>query len=107
MKYNFHDSLIEKADYLFSEKKVEIIIELCNWQQTDYKDSDPEMLTICMVFDGVEKYEISIENYKFDSNEILDFVELDDRTTKIVFLAENDAATITVVAGTVSCTIVS
>jgi len=25
--------------------------------QSDYKDSDPEMLTMHMIFDGVEKFE--------------------------------------------------
>jgi len=56
--------------------------------QSDYKDSDPEMLTMHMIFDGVEKFEMSTENYVFNSNEILDVIELDDRTVKIIFLTE-------------------
>lgn len=85
LKYNFHDSLIEDVNYIPNEAKLEIKIKLCNWMQSDYKDSDPEMLTMHMIFDGVEKFEMSTENYVFNSNEILDVIELDDRTVKIIF----------------------
>jgi len=41
---------------------------------------------------------MSTENYVFNSNEILDVIELDDRTVKIIFLTENDVKTIIVTA---------
>lgn len=102
IKYNLHDSLIEKVNYFSNKKRLEISIKLCNWQQPSYKDSDPEMIEILMVFEEVEKYKLSIGCYEFDSNEILDVVCMDDRTTKVVFLTENDAETLTVTADNLS-----
>lgn len=102
IKYNLHDSLIEKVNYFSNKKRLEISIKLCNWQQPSYKDSDPEMIEILMVFEEVEKYKLSIDCYEFDSNEILDVVCVDDRTTKVVFLTENDAETLTVTADNLS-----
>ena len=96
MKYDLHDSLIEKVIYFADERRLEMKIELCNWQQNGYKDSDPEMRNICIAFEGVEKYELSVGNYEFNSDEILDVVEIDNKTIKIVFLTENDAETLIV-----------
>lgn len=102
IKYNLHDSLIEKVNYFNNKKRLEISIKLCNWQQPSYKDSDPEMIEILMVFEEVEMFKLSIDCYEFDSNEILDVVCVDDRTTKVVFLTENDAETLTVTADKLS-----
>ena len=102
IKYNLHDSLIEKVDYLADNRRVEIRIELCNWQQSGYRDSEPEMLSIDMIFEEVERYELSLENYVFCSDEILNVVELDDQTIKIIFLTENGAEEMIIKAKKVS-----
>lgn len=107
MKYDLHDSLIEKVQYFVDKKRVEIIIELCNWKQNGYKDTEPEMISICITFDEVERYESSIEDYVFCSNEILDVVKVDDQTIKIVFFADSDAEIIIVKAKKVFHTIIS
>lgn len=96
IKYIFHDSLIETVNYFSDEKRLEIGIELCNWLQKDYNDSDPETLNICMIFEEVDIYELSIKNYKFNTNEILDVIYMGNNTIKIIFLTENDAETIVV-----------
>lgn len=85
IKYNLHDSLIEKIDYFAADRRVEIQIELCNWQQDGYKHSDLEIIGVYMIFDEVEKYELSLKSYEFCGNEILEVIEMDDNTMKIVF----------------------
>jgi hypothetical protein len=101
-KYDLHDSLIEEVDYYGDKKSLEIRIELCNWKQSDYKDTDPEMLNMCITFEGVEKYELSVDNYRFNSNEILEVAYDGELITKIVFLTQDDAETIIVLAKSVS-----
>jgi len=48
LKYNFHDSLIEDVNYIPNEAKLEIKIKLCNWMQSDYKDSDITKITFAL-----------------------------------------------------------
>ena len=98
IKYDLHDSLIEKVNYFDDKKRLEIDIQLCNWRQPDYKASEPELLRMLMVFEGVKAFELSGKDYDFDSDEILDVIYLDDKTVKIVFLTEQDAGTLTVTA---------
>lgn len=102
IKYNLHDSLIEKIDYFTADRRVEIQIELCNWQQDGYKDSDPEIIGVYMIFDEVEKYELSLKSYEFCGNEILEVIEMDDNTMKIVFLTDDNAETIIIKAKRIS-----
>ena len=106
-KYNLHDSLIEKVDYSADCKDIIVRIQLCNWKQSNYVESDPEMLSLCMIFHEVEKYELSIDGYKFCSNEILDVIEVGDHTLKIVFLTEDNVATIEIRAKRVSYDLIS
>lgn len=98
LKYNLHDSLIEELNYNKDENRLEIKIELCNWKQIEYKDTEPELVDIRIVFDDIQQYEISVSNFIFDSNEILDVLNIDKNTIKIVFMAENDAETIIISA---------
>lgn len=94
LKYNLHDSLIEDVQYIQNEKRIEMKIELCNWMQSGYKDTEPELVGVRILFDEVKHYEISVQNFKFDSNEILDVLDINENTLKIVFMAEKDVETI-------------
>lgn len=37
MKYDLHDSLIERADYFPGTGRAELKIRLCNWRQSGYR----------------------------------------------------------------------
>jgi hypothetical protein len=104
LKLNLHDSLIEDVNYLPDKKRLEIMIELCNWQQSGHKDTDPEILDICLEFEEVERYEISVENHKFCGDEILQVTESENQTITIAFLTNNDVETIVVTAKQVKYT---
>jgi len=95
-EYYLHDSLIEEVLYLPAERRVEIRIELCNWLQLGYRESDPETLKVCLVFEGVEDFSLSNEGYVFDYDEILEVREADDGTVTIAYLAGSDVATISI-----------
>ncbi|MGG1763930.1 hypothetical protein ABDH58_14710, partial [Parageobacillus toebii] len=41
--YVLHDSFVEDIKYLINENKLELVIELCNWKQKFYTDTEPEM----------------------------------------------------------------
>ncbi|MDR2493464.1 MAG: hypothetical protein LBD25_08430 [Coriobacteriales bacterium] len=101
LKYDLHDSLIESVVFNAESKSLEIAIELCNWRQPDYQSGDPEMLCMRIIFEGVEKYELSIDDFEFDSNEILEVTYDDDRPTVLAFLTEQDAETIRIKAKSV------
>ena len=107
LNYELHDSLIEKILYSPDQKKVEIFVELCNWKQKDYKESEPEMLNMCILFEGVESFQLSNPDYKFDGNEILDVSETEDSTTKFSFLTEDDVETILIIAQKIECVIMN
>ena len=102
IKYDLHDSLIESVHYFADQKRVEIQIELCNWRQIGYKDSDPEILDVSMIFDGVEKYELSLSDHVFCGNKILHVTEEGDNTIEIIFLTDVNPETITIKAQEIS-----
>ncbi|MDE6420413.1 MAG: hypothetical protein K2K87_07785 [Lachnospiraceae bacterium] len=102
MKYDLHDSLIERADYFPETGRAELKIRLCNWRQSGYRDTDPEIVCMTMIFDAVEQFEVSVSGYAFCDNEILAVTEPDSHTVKFVFLADGDGETLTIKARKVS-----
>ncbi|MBA2874574.1 hypothetical protein HNR31_001344 [Anoxybacillus caldiproteolyticus] len=38
--YVLHDSFVEDIKYLINENKLELVIELCNWKQKFYTDTE-------------------------------------------------------------------
>ncbi|MCL2137838.1 MAG: hypothetical protein FWH40_10060 [Coriobacteriia bacterium] len=95
-EYYLHDSLIDGVLFLPDEKRVEIRIELCNWMQPGFCETDPETLEVCMVFEGVEEFSLSLAGYVFDYDEILEVRGADDGTIVIAYLATRDVATISI-----------
>lgn len=86
-KYFLHDSMVEDIKYLHNEKKLTIEMELCNWKQASYEDSDPETTFGNLVFNGVKKFEIEQGSVSFDSDEILEAEVTqtsDDSDTEII-----------------------
>lgn len=56
-KYYFHDSMITNINYLAGEKILIILMDLCNWAQENYKEGEPELLKLEIIFEGIEEYD--------------------------------------------------
>ena len=54
-RYYFHDSCITRIDY--KDKKLEMILDFCQWAQEWYKKTDPENVWMRLIFSGIEQYE--------------------------------------------------
>ena len=81
-KYNFHDSIIDDIKYLIKENKLIISLELCNWMQTWYKSSEPEMLNGDLKFYNVFNYKIN-EDICLKDASILDINIIDIKNKDI------------------------
>lgn len=51
---NFHDSNV--IELLYENNIVKLKLDLCMWQQKDYKEGDDEIKEILLVFEAVEDY---------------------------------------------------
>ena len=84
-KYNFHDSCITSINYYKNYKKLEIILEFCNWMQIWFKQGEPELQNLKLVFYGISKYKglngnidyFSISNAEIKNNEYILLIEDD------------------------------
>lgn len=105
--YNLHDSLVENITFLKDELKLMFDIELCKWKQESYKDTEPEMALVKLVFSGVRKYEIKPDLEVYDSNEILEIEvsqvsdERDTEIIKIILRGDDDVRIIQIQASNV------
>jgi hypothetical protein len=102
--YVLHDSFVEDIKYLINENKLELVIELCNWKQKFYTDTEPEMAKYKLVFKGVSKFE-AIPNTLVDYDDILEVEllssEMNNETVKFVLKGEEDVKILTVQAAEV------
>jgi len=95
-RYNLHDSLVENIKYLQEKRQVVLEIELCNWKQDSYRDSDPEMTLMSLLFHDVDKCEISPDSGTYDSDEILEIEVVqgsnntDSEAIKIILRGNDD-----------------
>lgn len=55
--YEFHDSLLNKIDFNKEKKTLSMNIELCNYEQKNYKEDDEETSIVDVVFSGCESYD--------------------------------------------------
>lgn len=90
---NFHDSNV--IELLYENNMVKLKIDLCMWQQKDYKEGDSELKEVLLVFDAVENYVWdSLKTEKeIDYDTILD-MSYNDRILKIILL-DNEISIIT------------
>lgn len=65
---NFNDSCVNKI--VFSNKVVIMNIDLCMWKQKGYKEGDPELKEVDVVF-------FDVTNYKWDSDKSEDEIDYD------------------------------
>ena len=102
-KYNLHDSIIEDLKYIPGEMKLVINLELCNWKQSFYESTEPEMKVGSLVFWGIAYFQAEPKTLSIDSNEILDVSLFPSKdAVKIIFTNCNDVGTIEVKAESVS-----
>ncbi|KJD47127.1 hypothetical protein [Paenibacillus terrae] len=104
--YTLHDSLVEDILYDKEEKHLKLTLELCQWKQPNYIETEPEMQLGILKFTEVVFYEIQPDNYSLDSNEILE-VELvasdsKEERIKIILNGEEDVVVLIVEAAEVS-----
>lgn len=70
--YELHDSILREVDY---DRKIAIVdmeIELCNYEQTGYKETDPETSIIHVRFFDVAEYNSEGLAGKLDTPSILE-----------------------------------
>ena len=56
-KYYFHDSMITTISYSAETENLTFTIEFCNWAQEWYKEGDPELLKMELIFEGIKEYD--------------------------------------------------
>lgn len=88
--YDLHDSVVENIEYLLSEKKVLITLELCQWKQADYDESESEMQEGILSFTDVESFTIEPLSFLINSSEILKAkIYPENRVIEIILLGEH------------------
>lgn len=102
-KYDFHDSIIENIQYLKEKDEISMNVELCNWRQQWYKEYEPEMIKIKLIFSEVKKYETNKTLGTFINDEILKIELLENEfqnneAIKIVLLGGEDVNILKIVA---------
>ncbi len=101
-RYNLHDSLLERIVFDEAKKTAELTIDFCYWQQSDYRENDPETGLVTLLFVDVTK--LDRDEHPINSDEIVQCACLDDNT--LVLQIESDITgnchTIVISAGAVS-----
>lgn len=87
--YEFHDSLLNKIDFNKENGILTMNIELCNYEQKNYKETDDETSIIDVVFKECKSYDGLVG--ELDSYSILETVlNNDDQITFNVMDDFND-----------------
>ncbi|KAA9002079.1 hypothetical protein F4V43_13540 [Paenibacillus spiritus] len=85
-----HDNIVEDIEYLLNENKVQIKLDLCQWKQANYDESEPEMQAGVLTFTDVGSFQIEPPKFMINSNEILEVKVQDDKGNIEIILAGND-----------------
>lgn len=102
IKYDFHDSTIEDIVYMNNKKELKLKICLCNRRQKDYRNGDPEMTELYMVFHDVKSFEIEGSKEMYIDGELIEVKQIDSSTLKFIVLSNADTRNITISAREVS-----
>lgn len=99
MTYDLHDSVVENIEYLISEKKVLITLELCQWKQFNYDEAESEMQEGVLSFTDVELFVIEPFSFLINSSEILKTkIYPENRIIEIILLGEHDVGKVNLIA---------
>ncbi|GAB6928923.1 hypothetical protein JCM10914A_29060 [Paenibacillus sp. JCM 10914] len=93
--YDLHDSVVVNIEYNPSELRVSISLELCQWKQTFYVETEPEMREGVLSFTGVTSFQIEPSSFQIDSNEIFEVKStVSSRVIEIVLTGGDDVGVI-------------
>ncbi|ASR46490.1 hypothetical protein P4H71_11625 [Paenibacillus kribbensis] len=70
--YTLFDSLVEDLKYNEVEKQLKLTLELCQWKQSFYVETEPEMQLGILIFSDVTFYKTEPQLFNLDSSEILE-----------------------------------
>lgn len=102
IKFNFHDSIIENIDYIHNKKELKLKIYLCNRKQKDYRNGDPEMIKLYLIFHDVKSFKTESSKDVYINGEIIEVKQIDSNTLKFIVLSDTDTKNITISAREVS-----
>jgi hypothetical protein len=74
--------------------KLYINLELCQWKQSFYVDTEPEMNAGVLSFTGVNFFQIEPISFLVDSNEILNVKVTSDKSVEIILTGVDDVGII-------------
>lgn len=90
-----HDSIVENIEYMPSEMKLSINLELCHWKQSFYVDTEPEMKEGVLSFTGVTFFQIEPTLFHVDSNEVLEVkVTSENKAIEIILTGVDDVGVV-------------
>ena len=84
-QYYFHDSMITNVSYSAETQRLIFIIEFCNWAQEWYKEGEPELLKMEIVFEGITDYDGIVGDIDYFS-----ILDADIKEGKYHLLIEDD-----------------
>ncbi|UNK19512.1 hypothetical protein MNQ98_05635 [Paenibacillus sp. N3/727] len=70
--YTLFDSLVEDLEYNEVKKQLRMTLELCQWKQFFYVETEPEMQLGILIFFDVTFYKTEPQLFNLDSSEILE-----------------------------------
>jgi hypothetical protein len=70
--YILFDSLVEDLEYNEVKKQLRVTLELCQWKQSFYVETEPEMQLGILFFSNVTFYKTEPHFFNLDSSEILE-----------------------------------
>jgi len=70
--YTLFDSLVEDLEFDEVKKQLRMTLELCQWKQSFYVETEPEMQLGILVFSDVSFYKTEPHLFDLDSSEILE-----------------------------------
>lgn len=98
--FDLHDSLLENAVYDPITNELLLSVELANWRQKDYEETEPEMVNGTFTFSNVTHYSTDPDSFTFNSNEIMDIrmMDINPNGIEIVTLDNGKIVTFTIEA---------
>ena len=101
--YDLHDSTVEQIEYMIYERKVHLKLELCQWRQKHYNNSEPEIQEGIMTFSGVESFQIEPPSYLINSNEILEVrLNAENGNIEFILMSSDDVGMVKILSQDIS-----
>ncbi|UKS27370.1 hypothetical protein LOZ80_39075 [Paenibacillus sp. HWE-109] len=100
--FNLHDSVINNLTYIPNQFRLRLEIDLCNYDQSWFKQNDPEIVTGFIEFTEVTAYEIEPQiNCSEEINgSILNVSDVADNCLKIVFTTSEVQSNYSIITNT-------